>query len=106
MPTVGSDKTTFMLGDRLIRVDNGRLAAEDGTLAGSNLDMATAVENARRMLGIDLAAAVRMASLNPARALGIQDRVGAIQPGLRADLALLKPDGRIAQTWVSGLPTS
>jgi N-acetylglucosamine-6-phosphate deacetylase len=68
--------------------------------------MATAVENACRMLGIDLAAAVRMASLNPARALGIHDRVGAIQPGLRADLALMTPDGKIAQTWVSGRPAS
>ena len=101
MPTVGSDRTTFMLGDRLIRVDNGRCVAEDGTLAGSNLDMGSAVANAAEALQVDQAAAIRMASLNPARALGLQHATGAISPGLRADLALLNVDGRVLRTWIS-----
>src|SRR4051794_27550551 len=102
MPTVGSEETTFSLGGRPIHLDDERLAADDGTLAGSNLDMATAVVNAADALQVDLATAISMASLNPARALGLQQMTGAISPGLRADLALLDPTGRVVQTWISG----
>lgn len=103
MPTVGSAQNTFSLGGRPIHLENGRLAAEDGTLAGSNLDMASAVVNAAQALQVDQATAIRMASLNPARALGIDHITGSIAPGLRADLALLGPDGSILQTWIGGL---
>jgi N-acetylglucosamine-6-phosphate deacetylase len=102
MPTVGSDKTEFMLGDRLIRVEGGRCVAKDGTLAGSNLNMAKAVANAQDQLRIDLEVAIRMATTNPARALGLEDVTGAIRPGLRADLVLLNPDGMAVRTWISG----
>jgi N-acetylglucosamine-6-phosphate deacetylase len=105
MPTVRSEETTFSLGGRPIRLENGLLTAEDGTLAGSNLDMASAVVKAAQALQIDQAAALRMASLNPARALGIEDLTGSIAPGLRADLALLRPDGRVLQTWIGGIPS-
>jgi N-acetylglucosamine-6-phosphate deacetylase len=103
MPTVGSDQTGFSIGDRRIHLDHGRLAAEDGTLAGSNLDMAGAVMNAAEALQVGLPAAIRMASLNPARALGIEHSTGSITPGLRADLALLNSDGRVLRTWISGV---
>lgn len=103
MPTVGSDQTAFMLGDRPIHLDDGRLAAQDGTLAGSNLDMAAAVVNAAKALQVDRPTALRMASLNPARALGLQQTRGAIGPGLSADLALLNSDRRVARTWISGM---
>src|SRR3954453_3992113 len=82
MPTVGSEETAFLLGDRPIHVDAGRLAADDGTLAGSNLDMATAVGNAAQAFQVDLATAIRMASLNPASALGIHEMTGSIAPAL------------------------
>jgi N-acetylglucosamine-6-phosphate deacetylase len=104
MPTVGSDQTTFSLGGRQIHVENGRIAAEDGTLAGSNLNMAAAVANAVQMLHIDLAAAIRMASLNPARAMGLEATTGEIRRGLRADLALLDPEGHVTRTWICGAP--
>jgi N-acetylglucosamine-6-phosphate deacetylase len=102
MPTVGSDKTEFMLGDRLIRVEGGRCVARDGPLAGANLNMAKAVANAQDQLRIDLEVAIRMATTNPARALGLEDVTGAIRPGLRADLVLLNPDGMAVRTWISG----
>ena len=102
MPTVGSEERTFMLGGRLIHVENGRVAAEDGTLAGSNLNMAAAVTNAAEILEIDLEAAIRMASLNPSRALGLEGVTGEIKPGLQADLALLDSEGRVVRTWIAG----
>ena len=103
MPVVGSSETQFMLGDRLIRVENGRCVAEDGTLAGSSLDMARAVANATDLLAIDLELAISMATKNPARALGLEGVTGTIRPGLRADLVLLKPNGAAARTWISGV---
>jgi len=102
MPTVGSDRTGFTLGGRPIRLEDGRLTDDGGTLAGSNLDMATAVRNAVDLLGVDLATSIRMASVNPARALGIGGTTGALRPGLNADLVLLDRDGRVARTWISG----
>src|SRR5262249_13263815 len=54
MPCVGSDQTSFMLQGRAITLKDGVCVDEHGTLAGSNLDMASAVRNAVRMLGLDL----------------------------------------------------
>lgn len=102
MPTVGSDQASFILGERLIHIENGRCGADDGTLAGSNLDMATAVANAVELMDIDLPTAVRMASINPARAVGVDEVTGAIRPGLKADLALLDAEGRVVRTWIFG----
>jgi N-acetylglucosamine-6-phosphate deacetylase len=93
-----------VLGGRRIHVENGRVASEDGTLAGSNLNMVAAITNAAQMLDIDLAAAIRMASLNAARALGIDQTTGETRPGLRADLALLDSEGRVVRTWIGGEP--
>lgn len=106
MPTVGTDQKSFMLGGRRITEEDGRCTADDGTLAGSALDMASAVRNAVGTLGVDLGTAVNMASSNPARAVGLEDRTGAIRPGLSADLALLGDDGRVARSWISGEPGS
>jgi N-acetylglucosamine-6-phosphate deacetylase len=106
MPTVGSNRTSFTLGGRSIQLEGGRLAAEDGTLAGSNLDMAAAVANATRLMEVDLAAAVRMASVNPARAIGVEGTTGALCPGLSADLALLDQDGHVTRTWICGIADS
>jgi len=102
MPTVGSDQKSFMLGSRRITEDRRRCTADDGTLAGSALDMASAVRNAVEALAIDLATAVKMASSNPARAIGLEDVTGAIELGLRADLVLLDSGGHAVRSWISG----
>jgi N-acetylglucosamine-6-phosphate deacetylase len=102
MPTVGSVASEFLLGGRRILANDGRLTGEDGTLAGSNLDMASAVRNAMRALGIDLAAAVRLASGNPARAVQVHDRTGAIAAGLQADFVLLDAANQVRSTWIAG----
>lgn len=102
MPTVGSDQKSFMLGSRRITEDRRRCTADDGTLAGSALDMASAVRNAVEALAVDLATAVKMASSNPARAIGLEDVTGAIELGLRADLVLLDSGGHAVRSWISG----
>lgn len=102
MPTVGSDTNEFMLGQQRIVVRQGRCEASNGTLAGSNLDMAQAVANAERMLAIDYATAVRMASATPAWALGMTEERGSIRQGSAADLVLMDNDRRVVETWISG----
>ena len=102
MPTTGSDRREFTLGGRRIVAEGGRLTGPDGTLAGSCLDMAAAVRNAERLMGVDLATAARMASAVPAWAMGLSAERGSIRPGLAADLVLMDGERRIVETWIAG----
>ncbi len=102
MPTVGTASKRFTLGGHTILADDGACRAEDGTLAGSDLDMALAVRNAVRLMGVDLATASTMASATPARFLGLQHAIGAIAPGRRADLVYLDADLQVAAVWTRG----
>jgi len=103
MPPVGGTGSSFMLGDAPIAVRDGRCVTNDGTLAGADLDMATAVRNCVRLLGAPLADALRFASAHPAQFLGLGDRLGRLAPGFRADMVAL--DGttlEVLDTWVAG----
>ncbi len=73
-----------------------------GALAGSGLTMDMAVRNAVRLLGVDVALAIRMASANPAAVLGLAQETGRIAPGLRADLVLLDDGLTPLRTWCGG----
>jgi N-acetylglucosamine-6-phosphate deacetylase len=103
MPTVGMADKWFTLGGREIVAEGGACRAADGTLAGSDLDMAQAVRNAVAMLGVDLAQASQMASATPARFLGLSNIVGAIRPGLRADLVHLDEALEVRGVWIGGV---
>jgi len=61
--------------------------------------MASAVRNAVRMAGIDLADALHMASLTPAAAIGLDDRLGRIAAGFRADLVALDAGLGVIRIW-------
>jgi N-acetylglucosamine-6-phosphate deacetylase len=106
MPCVGSDQDAFTLQGKLITLKDGVCVDEHGTLAGSNLDMAGAVRNAVRLLGVDLAAASRMASRNPAEFLGLGGELGRIAPGLRADLVLVDDEINVLESWIGGQSAS
>jgi N-acetylglucosamine-6-phosphate deacetylase len=102
MPCVGGDRQSFTLQGKTITVRDGACFDEGGNLAGSDLDMATAVRNAVAMLDLDLADASRMASGAPAAFLGLDHERGRIAPGLRADLVLLDESLHVLETWVGG----
>lgn len=101
MSPVGTDATSFELQGKTIRVTDGACVEENGTLAGSALDMATAVRNAVTMLGLDVADVAGMAASAPAAFLSLADR-GTLRPGARADLAWLDPDLHPRGTWIAG----
>ncbi|WLQ13115.1 N-acetylglucosamine-6-phosphate deacetylase [Hahella aquimaris] len=103
MHSVGMPGEEFeLLGEKLVRC-NGRLTTEQGVLAGSDLDMATAVRNSVSAIGLDMEEALRMASLYPAQFLGIDDEYGRIAPGYRADLVLLNDQLEVEGTWIGGV---
>ncbi len=105
MPSIGTTDKSFELQGRPISVVDGQLRDEMGRLAGSHTDMASAVRNSISMLQIDLPSAVNMAARNPASFLGLNDRLGRIAPGYRADLVLADDSLNVLETWIGGQPS-
>ncbi len=103
MPSVGAVDKDFRLQGRLIHVEDGKCFGEDGTLAGSDLDMAGAVRNLVARTHADVPTAAAMAAANPAAFLGLSHERGSLTPGLRADWVALTADLRPAGTWIGGL---
>ncbi|OSQ50904.1 N-acetylglucosamine-6-phosphate deacetylase [Marivita geojedonensis] len=69
MATVGSDITEFRLNNRRVLRRDGRLTLEDGTLAGADLDLPTALSVMIQEVGVSPVAALRMATTHPATVL-------------------------------------
>jgi len=102
MPMVGADDPSFDLyGETIIAVD-GVVRNAAGALAGSALDMASAVRNSVHLLGLPLDEACRMAAQYPAEFLGIGGERGRIAAGYRADLVLLDGEVRVQRSWIGG----
>jgi N-acetylglucosamine-6-phosphate deacetylase len=101
MPSVGGGDE-FWLQGKHIRVQDGVCVDDQGTLAGSDLDMITAVRNTIRLLAVPLPRALEMASAVPARFLSIADRVGSIAPGRIASLVWLSDTLELRSVLVAG----
>jgi N-acetylglucosamine-6-phosphate deacetylase len=103
MPPVGGSRLSFQLYKRQVHVVKGVCRTTDGTLAGTALDMATAVRNCVKLLQVSLPDALRFASSNPAEFLGLGEILGKLSPGYRADLVAIDA-GTLAVlgTWVAG----
>jgi N-acetylglucosamine-6-phosphate deacetylase len=103
MAPVGGRKTCFDLYGAKIQVTGRRCARPDGTLAGSVLDMATAVRNCVEQLGVTLENALQFSSRNPAEFMGLGHYLGGLRPGYRADIVALNSSSfDVLETWVSG----
>ncbi len=102
MPTIGQAEKRFTLNGQEIRVRGGACQNSRGRLAGSDLDMATAVANASTLLGLKLPEAIRLATANPAKMLGLESHIGSLRPGLDADMIEIAADGTVRKTWIKG----
>lgn len=104
MSTIGTDMTSFLLNDREIFREGGRLTLADGTLAGADIDMASCIRFVRDHVGLDLEEALRMASLYPAEAIGMTGRKGRLTHGHDADIAVIDGNINVLSTWITGTP--
>lgn len=101
MPTAASDITEFDLCGDHITLQDGRLTNRAGGLAGAHVTMAECVRNLVNHCGVDWETAIQMATLTPARILGLDDR-GHIGPGMRADLVALDARLNVLAVWQGG----
>ena len=92
MEATGCPDGTYSIAGQEVFVRSGRAETAEGNLAGSTLDLWDGVKNLMRFASVSLEDAVRCATLNPARAVGIDKNVGSIAPGKKADLLLVGRD--------------
>jgi N-acetylglucosamine-6-phosphate deacetylase len=100
----GMGDGSYEIWGETIGVKNGRTQNAGGSIAGSVITMLDAVHTMLTLGGSECEVA-RMASLNPARLLGIDDECGSIQVGKRADLVALDGEGKVWMTMIDGSPT-
>jgi N-acetylglucosamine-6-phosphate deacetylase len=93
---------TFM--DQTIAVRGKRAYLADGTLAGSTLTMEEAVKTMVRQVDVPVTNAIRMATFNGAKVLGVSHRKGILAVGKDADLVVLDPDFKVQMTVFEGEP--
>src|SRR5262249_50834549 len=98
----GKGDGDYQIWGETISVKNGRTANASGSIAGSVISMLDAVRllHSLDVPYVDLA---RMASLNPARLLGVDQECGSIELGKRADLIALDNDNNTILTLVGGI---
>jgi N-acetylglucosamine-6-phosphate deacetylase len=97
----GMPDGTYQLGPLQVEVKDGKCTM-DGKLAGSVLTMDRGVRNITRFAGWSLQDAIRTATLNPVRAVGLSQRYGVLAPGAEANLVVLSPAGEVRRTFVRG----
>lgn len=91
MRAAGMPDGDYTLGGQDVKVQGKRATLLDGTIAGSVTDLMSCMRTAVSF-GIPLADAVTAAAVNPAKVLGIYDRVGSLDAGKDANAAVLGPD--------------
>ncbi|MGD2104703.1 MAG: N-acetylglucosamine-6-phosphate deacetylase [Anaerolineae bacterium] len=85
-----------------VTVRDGKATLADGTIAGSAATMNMCVRNLHREVGVPLADAAKMASLNPARTLGLAGALGSLRVGQPANLIAVDDDVNVKMTMVDG----
>ena len=94
---------SYKLGvNDVVVVDGDAKLASDGTRAGSTLTTGMALKNLLKFTGRSLAELIPMLTENPARLIGVYERVGSIEPGKDADLVFLDEDCQVVRTLVKG----
>lgn len=102
MATTGTTLGSFELNGRTIFRKNGRLTLENGTLAGADLDLASAVRFMVNNVGIPYIDALKMATIFPATFIGMEKELGVLKPSARADFLWLDNDLNVQSVWRAG----
>ena len=102
MTAAGLSDGRYDLVGNVVVVKDGRATLLDGTIAGSTVGLNECVRNVHQQVGVPLPEAAKMASLNPARAMGFADRLGSIAAGKDASLIAVDEDMTVWFTMVKG----
>ncbi|AGA57407.1 N-acetylglucosamine-6-phosphate deacetylase [Thermobacillus composti KWC4] len=103
MAAAGMPDGEYDLGGLSVIMQDGVARLRDsGNLAGSTLTMIDAFRFVVRKAGVSVADASRMASLNPARQIGVDRVTGSLAPGKQADVLLLDAGLGLRRVWIKG----
>jgi N-acetylglucosamine-6-phosphate deacetylase len=100
----GMPDGNYRLGNFTVHVAGGVCRTVEGNLAGSTITLDAAVRNLASFTGLSYQECLPCATLNPAKALGLEKQKGVIAPGCDADLAVLDRNHYVTQTYVRGRP--
>ncbi|KAI0919327.1 hypothetical protein AcV5_002278 [Taiwanofungus camphoratus] len=89
-------------GKRFVKQGDKLYLEGTDTLAGSVVTLDKCVRNFSRFTGCSLGEAIKCATFNPAKCLGIENKKGTLRPGADADLVVLDRKGNVLSTWVKG----
>ena len=99
---VGMPDGEYELGGQQVRLSRGKMTMPDGTIAGSASSLLAGVRFMMGTVGRPLYESVRMASLNPARLLGLSDSYGCLRAGAWATFLRLDSNLDLKEVWVRG----
>lgn len=101
MMATGLKDGEYSLGGQKVFVSGQKATLSDGTIAGSTTNLMACMRTAVSM-GIPLESAVKCASVNPAKQIGIYGEYGSLTPGKYADIVLLTPELEIHKVILKG----
>lgn len=104
MEATGCDDGEYAIAGMSVVVKDGKARTVDGAIAGSTLSLWEAVRNLQAFAGVTLGEAVYAATLAPAKQVGLDQEIGSIDVGKRADLLLVDRDETIVRVMRDGVP--
>lgn len=102
MMATGLKDGEYYLGGQLVTVTGNKATLFDGTIAGSATNLMDCMKTAIKVMNITICDAVRAATINPAKAVGIDDKYGSISEGKIANFVLLDNDLNIHSVYIAG----
>jgi N-acetylgalactosamine-6-phosphate deacetylase len=103
MQAAGMPDGRYSLCGESVEMRGGIVRTASGGLAGSTLSLDAAVRNMVELSGVSAEDAIHMASLHPALLLGIDNQLGSLRPGKRANVIALNAGLHLQQIWIQGL---
>jgi N-acetylglucosamine-6-phosphate deacetylase len=102
MPGAGLPDGEYELLSQKITVKDGKATLPDGTIGGSTGTLDGCLRNMVQLAGVPLSEAARMASFNPVKVIGLENRMGSIEVGKEANLAILDEGLKVCMTIIKG----
>ncbi len=106
MRAAGMPDGSYTLCGQAVEMREGIVRTAAGGLAGSTLSLDAAVRNMVNRVGVPPEEAIHMASLHPAKLLGIDQRLGSIREGKQANVIALNDELRLQRIWIQGQPVA